>query len=87
MHTLTLALDGDEWSASRPGCFTPRERDSGTHRIEGYVAPRATLDTMSKRKIPSPCKGSNPDHPIVQPMVSHYTDSAIPALHYHKLTY
>jgi len=24
---LTPALDGDEWSVSLPGCFTPRERD------------------------------------------------------------
>jgi hypothetical protein len=26
MHSLTSALDGGEWSASRPGRFTPRER-------------------------------------------------------------
>jgi hypothetical protein len=25
-HSLTSALDADEWSASRPGRFTPRER-------------------------------------------------------------
>jgi hypothetical protein len=25
-HPLTSALDGGEWSAPRPGCFTPRER-------------------------------------------------------------
>jgi hypothetical protein len=25
-HSLTSALDGGEWSASRPGRFTPRER-------------------------------------------------------------
>jgi hypothetical protein len=25
MHSLTSALDGYEWSASRPGHFTPRE--------------------------------------------------------------
>jgi hypothetical protein len=31
MHSLTLALDGGEWSASHPGRFTPRERDLGTH--------------------------------------------------------
>jgi hypothetical protein len=30
-HSLTLALDGDEWSASRPGRFTPRERAPGTN--------------------------------------------------------
>jgi hypothetical protein len=30
--------------------------------------PTADLDTVSKRKIPSPHRGSNPDHPIVQPV-------------------
>jgi hypothetical protein len=28
---LTSALDGGEWSASRPVRFTPRERALGTH--------------------------------------------------------
>jgi len=31
---LASARDGDEWSASRPGQFTSRERGPGTHRIE-----------------------------------------------------
>jgi hypothetical protein len=30
---LTSALGGGEWSASRPGHFTPRERAPGTHII------------------------------------------------------
>jgi len=34
-HSLTSAPDADEWSASRPGRFTPRERVLGTHRIGG----------------------------------------------------
>jgi hypothetical protein len=25
MHSLTLALDGGEWSASHPSCFTPQK--------------------------------------------------------------
>jgi hypothetical protein len=33
IHSVTSALDGGEWSASRPGRFTPRERDPGTHWI------------------------------------------------------
>jgi len=33
---LTLALEGDEWSASHFGRFTPRERAPGTHWIEGW---------------------------------------------------
>jgi hypothetical protein len=43
-HSLTLALDGGEWSASCPSCFTPRERAPGTHWIGGQVGPRAVLD-------------------------------------------
>jgi hypothetical protein len=58
---LTSALDGGEWSASRPGRFT--------HWTGGWVGPRACLDAVSKRKIPSPRRGSNPDQSIVQPVV------------------
>jgi hypothetical protein len=32
------------------------------------------LDVMSKRKIPSPRRESNPDHLISQPVANHYTD-------------
>jgi hypothetical protein len=48
-HSLTSALDGGEWSASRPGRFTPRERALGTHWIRGWVGPRAVLDAVVKR--------------------------------------
>jgi hypothetical protein len=41
---LTSAQDGGEWSASRPGRFTPWERALGTHRIGGWVGPRAGLE-------------------------------------------
>jgi hypothetical protein len=56
-HSLTSALDGAEWSASRPGHFTPKERAPGTHWIGGWVGPRAVLDVVVKRKIPigGPC--------------------------------
>jgi hypothetical protein len=55
---LTLALDGGEWSASRPGRFTRRERAPGTHWIGGLVGPRAGLDKV----VP----GLEP--PIIQPV-------------------
>jgi hypothetical protein len=51
---LTSALDGGEWSASHPGRFIPRERAPGTYRTGGWVGPRAVLDEVVKRKIPSP---------------------------------
>jgi hypothetical protein len=59
-HSLTLALYGGEWSALRPGRFTPRERTPDTHWIGGWVGPRAGLDAVVKRKIPSPCRDSKP---------------------------
>jgi hypothetical protein len=80
MHRLTSVLDGGEWSAARTGRFTPMDRAPGKHWIGGWVGPRAGLDTMSKRKIPSPCWESNPDDPIAQSVASHYTDWAIPAI-------
>jgi len=60
---LTSALDGDELSDSSPGRFTFGERTPGTHQIGGWVGPRAGLDAVTKRKIPSPRRESNPDHP------------------------
>jgi hypothetical protein len=41
---LTSALDGGEWSASRPGCFI-----RGTPRIGGRMCPKADLDAMVSR--------------------------------------
>jgi hypothetical protein len=66
-HSLTSALDG-VWSASRPGRFIPRERDPGTHWIGGWVGPRAVLEAVVKRKIPSPRREANRGTPIVQPV-------------------
>jgi hypothetical protein len=63
-HSLTSALDGGEWSASRPGRFTPRERAISTHWIGGWVGTRAVLDTVVKRKITSRRRESNPTTPI-----------------------
>jgi hypothetical protein len=45
-HSLNSALDGGEWSASRPVRFTFRERAPGTHWIGGWVGPRAVLDAV-----------------------------------------
>jgi hypothetical protein len=73
---LFTALDGGEWSDSRPGRFTPREKAPGTHWI-GWVGSRAVLDAMVKTKIPNPRLESNPRTPIVQPVAQRYTDWAI----------
>jgi hypothetical protein len=59
MHSLTSALDGGEWSDSRSGRCTPRERAPGTHWTGGWVGPRAVPDAVVKRKIPDPRRESN----------------------------
>jgi hypothetical protein len=43
------------------------------------VGLRAGLDTEVRGKILCPCRGSNPDRPVVQSVVRHYTDCATPA--------
>jgi hypothetical protein len=48
---LTSALTGGEWSASRPGRFTPVERAPGTHCTGGLVEPRAGLDDVQERNF------------------------------------
>jgi hypothetical protein len=79
-HSLTSALDGDEWSASRPGRSTFKERTPSTHWTGGWVGSRAVLDVVAKRKIPSSRRESNPRTPIVQSVTQRYTVRAITAL-------
>jgi hypothetical protein len=64
---LTSALTGGEWSASRPGRFTPREKAPGTHLIIGCVGLITCLDDMEKRK------SSNSDPSTVQRLASRFT--------------
>jgi hypothetical protein len=51
IFALTSTLVGGEWSASRPGRFTPGERTPGTHWIGGWVDLRADLDDVENRKF------------------------------------
>jgi hypothetical protein len=69
-HSLISALDGGEWSASRPGRFTPRERAPGAHWIGYLVDSKAGLDAVVKRKILSLCRDS---------IARRYTTELIPA--------
>jgi hypothetical protein len=57
-----------------PAALPPRERDPGTHWIGERVGPRAALDAVVKRKIPSPRRDSDPRTLIVQPVAQCYTD-------------
>jgi hypothetical protein len=58
----------------------PQREVPGTHWIGGWVGPKAVLDAMVKRKIPSPRLESSPRTPIVQSVAQRYTDWAIAAL-------
>jgi hypothetical protein len=60
---LTSALDGGEWSASRPGRPYPRGKDPRHPFVGAWVGPRAGPDAGARRKILCPCRGSNPDRP------------------------
>jgi hypothetical protein len=51
---LTSALVGGEWSASRPGRFTP-----GTHSIGGCVGPRAHTKFNEDPTVGSYIRGEN----------------------------
>jgi hypothetical protein len=66
--------------ASRPGRFAPREIAPISHWIGGWVGPRAVLDAVVKREIPSPRRESNSRTPIVQPVAQRYTDWDVTAL-------
>jgi hypothetical protein len=51
----------------------PREMTPGTPWTGDWVGPRTGLDTEDRGKILYPCRGSNPDRPVIQPVVRHYT--------------
>jgi hypothetical protein len=48
------ALAGGEWSASRPGRYTPGERAPGPHWIGGWVDPRVGPNDTEKWKFFTP---------------------------------
>jgi hypothetical protein len=48
----TSALDGGEWSASRPGrAFTPGDGTPGTHCTGGWVGPRAVRTSKKTQSV------------------------------------
>jgi hypothetical protein len=70
---LPSALSGGEWSVSRPGRFTPRERAPGTNWIWGWVEPRAGMDDVEKILDPTGTRTLTPRSS------SPYTDHGNPA--------
>jgi hypothetical protein len=44
------------------------------HAIGGFMDPRAVMNAVVKRKIPSSCRELNPRTSIFQPAAQRYTD-------------
>jgi hypothetical protein len=61
---MTSALDGGEWSASRPGRALPSEKVPPVPTVQhAWGGPRAGLDTDAGEKILSPLPGIEPRSP------------------------
>jgi hypothetical protein len=60
---LTSALDGGEWSASRPGRALAPWQGPPVHCTGGWVGPTAGMDTEARGKILSPLPGTEPRLP------------------------
>jgi hypothetical protein len=66
---LASSLVGGEWSASRPGRFTPGEKSPGIHWIGGWADHRDGMDDVEKTTFLT-LSGLS----VVQPVASLYTD-------------
>jgi hypothetical protein len=71
---LNSALDGGEWSASRPGRFIHGGRAPDIYRIGGSVDTRAGLDLVAKRQKYLPLPKIELRSSI--PEIIHYTSRA-----------
>ena len=56
-----------ECAASRRGCFIAGEGEPGTHKIKGWVGPRADLEAFKKRQIPYPVPSNYTDYTVSTP--------------------
>jgi hypothetical protein len=68
---LRSALDGGEWSNSRPDHFTLGERAFVIHWIGGWVDLRTCVDGMEKEKMFALAWNRTP---AVQPIARRHTD-------------
>jgi hypothetical protein len=73
----TSALDGGEWSASRPGRALPPGKGPPVPIVQGAGwAPEPVWTQRIEDKSLRLCRGSNLDYLVVQPVARHYTDWA-----------
>jgi hypothetical protein len=73
----TMALDGGEWSASRPGLALPPGKGPMVPIVqEAGWAPNPVWTQRLEEKFFRFCRESNLDRPVVQTVARHYTDWA-----------
>jgi hypothetical protein len=71
----TSALDGGEWSASRPGrALAPGKGPPVPFGQEAGWAPEPVWTQRLEETHLRLCWGSNLDRPVIQPVARHYTD-------------
>jgi hypothetical protein len=72
---MISALAGGEWSSSRPGRTLPRRKDPRYPLYRRLGGPQSRSGHRGyRKKILCPFWRSNPDLPVVQSLVRHYTD-------------
>jgi hypothetical protein len=73
----TSALDGGEWSASRPGRVIAQGKGVPVLIVQeaGWTPEPVWTERLEKKSF-CLCRGSNLDRPGVQPVARHYTDWA-----------
>jgi hypothetical protein len=77
---MTSALDGGDWSASRPGRALPPGKGPPVPIVQEAGWASEPVWTQRNRGIVlCPCRGSNPDRPVAQSVIRHNTDLATPA--------
>jgi hypothetical protein len=74
---LTLALDGDDWSTSRSGRFSPTEVAPATNCMEDCMESVWTL--QRREKFLAPTGNRTPTPRSSRPLLSRYTGSGVPA--------
>ena len=71
---LTSAVDGGEWSVSRPQRFTFRERATRTYWKGGWVSCSDGLVSLKETEISCPRLESNHIKPMARPQQSQHPD-------------
>jgi hypothetical protein len=72
----TLALDGGEWSASRPGRTLPPGKGPSVPIVQeaGWAPEPVWTKRLEEKKISCLCRGSDLNRLIAQSVARHYTD-------------